>query len=124
MVLIDSSCWVHYFRHRGDSRVRDRVANLLRKDEAAWCAMIRLELWNGVGSESDRRLLHEHEDWLHDLAITAAVWDEACALASQCRKAGKTAPASDVLIAACARHYQVTLEYTDTHFDFLLALSK
>src|SRR5438067_7678033 len=103
MVLIDSSCWVHYFRSRGDARVRDRVSSLLRKDEGVWCAMVRLELWNGVGSESDRTILREHEIWLPEL------------IASQCRKTGKTAPANDVLIAACARHYEVALEYTDAH---------
>ena len=124
MVLIDSSCWVHYFRSRGDARVRDRVSSLLRKDEGVWCAMVRLELWNGVGSESDRAILREHEIWLPELAITDAVWDEACLIASQCRKTGKTAPANDVLIAACARHYEVALEYTDAHFDFLMTLSR
>jgi predicted nucleic acid-binding protein len=122
MVIIDSSCWVHYFRYRGDARVRARVSHLLQAGEAAWCPMVRLELWNGVGSEADRRMLREHEVWLPDLAITDDVWNEACALASRCRKAGKTAPANDVLIAACARHYEVGLEYTDAHFDFLMAL--
>ena len=124
MVLIDSSAWVHYFRYRGDARVRDRVVSLLRKDEAAWCAMIRLELWNGVGSEGDRTMLREHEPWLHDLPITDLVWENACLLASECRKSGKTAPASNVLIAACARHYELALEYTDRHFDFLMALPR
>jgi predicted nucleic acid-binding protein len=122
MVLIDSSCWVHYFRHRGDTRVRDRVTKLLEHGEAAWCPLIRLELWNGVGSEADRRILREHELWLPDLAITDEVWTQACALADRCRKVGKTAPANDVLIAACARHYQVKLEFVDAHFDFLIAL--
>jgi predicted nucleic acid-binding protein len=120
MVLIDSSCWIHYFRHRGDTQVRDRVIHFLEKGEAAWCPMIRLELWNGVGSEADRRILREHERWVPDLAITDAVWNEACALASQCRRSGKSAPASDVLIAACARHYRVELAYADAHFEFLM----
>jgi predicted nucleic acid-binding protein len=92
------------------------------KREAAWCSMVRLELWHGVGSEADRKMLREYEIWLSDLAITDAVSDEACALASRCRPAGKTAPANDVLIAACARHYQVDVDFTDTHFEFLLTL--
>lgn len=122
MVLIDSSYWVHYFRRRGDPAVRERVAAHLLSGRAAWCAFIRLELWNGVGSDHDRRVLLEHESWIPDLAITSAVWTEACGLASRCRKAGKTAPANDVLIAACARHHKVELERADAHFDFLLTL--
>jgi predicted nucleic acid-binding protein len=57
-----------------------------------------------------------------ELSITDAVWTEACALADRCRKAGKTAPAIDVLIAACARHHGVELEHADRHFDFLMTL--
>jgi predicted nucleic acid-binding protein len=120
MVLIDSSCWVHYFRRHGDREVRHKVIRLLESGEAAWCPFIRLELWNGVGSEADRKMLREHEIWIPDLPITDQVWKEACDLASQSRKAGKTVPASDLLIAACARHYKVKLEFTDAHFEVLM----
>lgn len=119
--LVDSSSWVHYFRRRGDREVRERVSVLLGNGEALWSAPIRLELWNGVGSEADRKLLQDFEAWIPELAITERVWDEACALADRCRRAGKTAPANDLLIVACACH-QVPLEHADAHFDFLLAL--
>jgi predicted nucleic acid-binding protein len=56
------------------------------------------------------------------LAINDEVWQSACELADLCRKAGKRAPANDLLIAACARHYGVELESTDAHFDFLTTL--
>ena len=119
MVLIDSSCWVHYFRHRGDAGIRERVIHLLEQGEAAWCPLIRLELWNGVGSDADRKILRAHEVWLPDLPITDQVWADACDLASQCRKRGSSVPANDVLIAACARYHNVKLEFTDAHFEFL-----
>lgn len=120
--LVDSSSWVHYLRRRGDRAVRERVSVLLGNGEAAWSAPIRLELWNGVGSAADRKILQNFEAWIPELAITDRVWDEACELADRCRKAGKTAPAIDVLIAACARHHRVRLEHADAHFDFLLTL--
>jgi len=121
MVLIDSSCWIHYFRRQGDRDVRNKVIRLLEDGEAAWCPLIRLELWNGVGSDADRKMLREHETWLHDLPITDEVWKQARELASHCRRAGKTVPATDVLIAACARYYEVKLEFADTHFEVLMA---
>ena len=120
--LVDSSCWVHYLRRRGDGKVRERVSDLLERGDAVWCAAIRLELWNGVGSAADRKILQDFERFLPELPITDAVWDEACSLAERCRKAGKTAPGNDVLVAACALHYQVPLEHADTHFDALFAL--
>ena len=87
--LVDSSCWVHYLRRRGDGTVRERVSGLLERGDAVWCAAIRLELWNGVGSAADRKILRDFERLLPELPITDAVWDEACSLAERCRKAGK-----------------------------------
>ena len=122
MKLVDSSNWVHCLRRGGDPNVVHRVRRLLESGDAAWCPAIRLELWNGVGNDNDRRALRDFEHTLPELAITDEVWAVACALASRCRKAGKTAPAIDVLIAACARHHGVELEHADSHFDFLMTL--
>lgn len=122
MTLVDSSSWVHCLRRGGDPHVVNRVRQLLERGEAAWCPAVRLELWNGVGNENDRRALRDFEHTLPELAITDEVWAEACALASRCRKAGQTAPAIDVLIAACARHHGVEVDHADSHFEFLMTL--
>lgn len=100
----------------------DRVRRLVASGDAAWCPAIRLELWNGVGGETDRRILRDFEKTLPELPITGEVWLAAFALAGRCRQAGKTAPAIDVLIAACARHHGVEVEHDDSHFDFLMTL--
>lgn len=110
------------FQRRGDVARQNRVRDLIEAGQAAWCAFVRLELWNGVGSDADRRMLREHEIWLPDLPIAGPVWQDACELASRCRRVGKSAPANDVLIAACARHHRANLEHADSHFDFLLTL--
>lgn len=122
MKLVDSSAWIHGLRRDGESKIVDRVRRLVENGEAAWCPATRLELWNGVGSETDRRILRDFEETLPELPITDAVWAAACALASRCRKAGKTAPAIDALIAACARHHGVEVEHDDSHFEFLMTL--
>jgi len=122
MTLVDSSSWVHCLRRRGDPNIADRVRRLLESGDAAWCPAIRLELWNGVGDETDRRVLRDFEQTLPELPITDEVWAAAFALANRCRKAGKTAPTIDVLIAACARHHAVELDHADSHFDFLMTL--
>ena len=107
---------------RGDPKVVERVRRLIDSGDAAWCPAIRLVLWNGVGDESDRRILRDFEQTLPELSITDDVWAAACALASRCRKGGRTAPAIDVLIAACARLHGVEVEHVDSHFDFLMTL--
>jgi predicted nucleic acid-binding protein len=122
MKLVDTSSWVHQIRRRGDPEVRARVEHLLRAGEAAWCPVVRLELWAGVGSDADRKLLRDYEQRIPELSISDAVWREACDLADRCRRAGKTAPPHDILIAACAGHHGVEIEHDDSHFDQLARL--
>ena len=57
MKLVDTSAWIHQMRSKGDPLVRARVEELLQAGEAAWCAMVRLEVWAGVGDERERRAL-------------------------------------------------------------------
>ena len=122
MTLIDTSAWIHQMRKKGDPVVRGRVEALLRGGDAAWCAMVRLEIWAGVGNEREQRSLHEYEAVVPELPIDAEVWQAAWALANRARRAGKTIPASDVLIFACARRHGVVIEHADAHFDMLAAL--
>ena len=122
MKLVDTSAWVQQMRPRGDPAVRTRVEELLRTGQAAWCAMVRLELWNGIGNDAEREKMRAYEDVILDLPITNAVWEEAYRLASMCRAAGPTIPAADVLIAACARVHGVELEHRDSDFDLIASL--
>ena len=84
--------------------------------------MIRLEIRAGIGDEKERRALRNYEAVLPDLPVDAAVWNAACDLANRARRAGKTIPASDILISACGRHHELEIEHSDAHFDMLAAL--
>jgi predicted nucleic acid-binding protein len=122
MKMVDSSSWVHALRRRGDGAVRERVRVLVTSGQAVWCAAIRLELWAGVGADPERQMLSDLEQRIPELAINDEIWQSACDLADRCRKAGRRAPASDLLIAACARYHGVELESADAHFDLLKTL--
>jgi predicted nucleic acid-binding protein len=121
MVLIDTSSWVHMLRADGDKAVRARVEALLENGSACWCPLIRLELWNGARGDRDKKALRDFEHRLPELPITVEVWDRAYSLAQKARAAGATAPASDVLIAACAQFHGVALDHADSDFDRLIA---
>ena len=122
MKLVDSSSWVHALRRRGDDSARERVRLLVLSGQAAWCPVIRLELWAGVGADPERQMLKEMEQRIPELLINDEIWQAACELADRCRKAGKRVPPNDLLIVACARYHGVELEAADTHFDFLKTL--
>lgn len=109
-------------RRNGDAAARRRVELLLLSGEATWCPMVRLELWAGVGNERERDMLRDYEQTIPELNVDDEVWQEAAELADRCRRAGKTVPATDLIIAACARRHQVPLEHADRHFDTLAQL--
>ena len=118
-VLVDSSLWVHHLRRSGDPAKRARVVTLLETGEAAWCPVIRLELWRGVISDSDRKVLRRFEALLPDYEITAGVWQRGIQLADRGRAAGVTLPLADLLVFACAETHGVELAHDDAHFDQL-----
>jgi predicted nucleic acid-binding protein len=122
VVLIDTSSWIHFLRPDGDRGVRARVAGLLIDGEARWCAMVRLELWNGAGGGRERAILRDFERVLEELPITDAVWESAYSLARLARSKGITAPATDILISACARHHGAAVETADADFAPLAKL--
>ncbi len=122
MKLIDTSSWIEQLRRGGDVAVRVRVTELLSAGEAAWCPIVRLELWNGARGEAERHVLLAMEADIPALEIVPAVWDRAARMASSARTRGITVPASDLLVAACARHYDVAIEHCDTHFTLIDSL--
>ena len=73
-------------------------------------------------SDQDRKLLRDYERVLPDLAITDQVWALACDLGDRARRAGISAGAGDLLIAACARVHGAEVEYADADFDLLNSL--
>lgn len=123
MVLVDTSSWIHFLRPDGDGKVRARVEAALRAGTACWCSLVRLELWSGAGGDREKKVLREFERLVPDLAIDDGVWSDACDLARRCRAAGVTVPATDILIAACARHHGAEMEHADGDFDAIATVS-
>jgi predicted nucleic acid-binding protein len=122
MTLIDTSSWVDALRRDGDPEVKTRVAALLRAGTAAWCDIVRLELWNGLRGSAERKQMEELEADVVNLPTNDAVWARARLLAQRARAKGVTVPATDLLIAACAWEHGVALEHDDAHLTALAAL--
>jgi predicted nucleic acid-binding protein len=62
-------------------------------------------------------MLRDLEGELEVVDIDDAVWSTARDLARACRSAGVTAPATDLLVAACAARHSLGLLHHDRHFD-------
>lgn len=109
-------------RPDGRADVRERAMDHLRSGDACLVPMVRLELWNGARGEREKKALLAFEEALPELEVTAEVWDGACDLARRARLGGMTVPATDLLIAACARHHGAAIEATNLHFAQLAKL--
>jgi predicted nucleic acid-binding protein len=119
ITLIDTSSWIEALRERGKPTVRERVRELIVDGQAVWCDLVLLELWNGARGEYEKKKLNELQKEIHSLPTTDNVWELSRELARKCRKAGKTVPPSDLLIAACAFHHDAAIEHSDPHFDVI-----
>ena len=122
MTLIDTSSWVDALRRDGDPEVKTRVAALMRAGTAAWCDIVRLELWSGLRGAAERKHMEELEADVVNLPTNDAVWARARLLTQRARAKGVTVPATDLLIAACAWEHGVALEHDDAHLTALAAL--
>ena len=119
VVLVDTSSWTQALRRKGDPLVRDRVGQLLTNNSAAWCDMVRVELWNGARGLAERDKLKQMEAELPRLPITDDVWELACRCAGLAHATGLVVPASDLVIFACAKVHGAGIECTDRHFQML-----
>jgi predicted nucleic acid-binding protein len=124
VILVDTSSWIEALRSDGNPAVRQRVRQLIIEGQAAWCDLVCLELWNGARGEYEKRKLAELEKEILCLNTTDEVWAFSRELARRSRKAGKTFPASDLLISACGLVHRVEIEHCDQHFDLIKKLTK
>lgn len=84
--------------------------------------MVRLELRNGAGGDREKKVLRDFERLLPEIQINTDEWHAAYELARRARAAGVSVPATDLLIAACAKHHGADLEHSDSDFTQLATL--
>ena len=124
LTLIDTSSWIEALRHSGRAEVRERVAHLMSEGRAAWCDLVALELWNGARGGYEREQLQKLGQELVLLPTTDLAWSKARVLAERCRSAGKTVPATDLIIAACAQVHGADVEHCDVHLTIIIDLAR
>jgi predicted nucleic acid-binding protein len=120
--LVDTSSWIEFLRGR-ESETGLRVKQLVKTENAAWCDLIAVELWNGVRPGQETKSLSELDGGVTCFELNASVWLRARKLAVSSRKNGITVPTADIVIAACATHYSLEMEHVDGHFDKIMPIA-
>ena len=111
--LVDTSLWVHQLRRGGNAAKRERVNALLESGEAAWCAVVRLELWRGVTNDAERKTLRRYEALLPEYEISVG-GERAIRLADRGR--ASASPSLQTCIFACAKIHEL-IAHDDEPFD-------
>jgi hypothetical protein len=118
MFLIDSSIWVEYLRPKGSKKVKDRLREILQKEEAVSCGIVVVEILRGAKNEEDFRSLHDSLVSLPQIPIDDAVIERASKWGFLLDRKGKTVSSTDLLIAA-AVYKKAKLLHLDRDFEVI-----
>jgi predicted nucleic acid-binding protein len=114
-VLADTCAWIDYLKP-GPSALKSLMEKLLLNDRVVVVGPVLYELTQGIKSAKERSTVMEALKSLDYIEMTEALWIKAGELSSTLRKAGKTIPFSDVLIATLALENNLSVITIDKHF--------
>jgi len=116
MILVDSSCWVEFYKPDGNAEVREAVLEALRSGRAAVCAMIRVEILGYIKGKREFDIVSRDFDALTCIETGAAEVDAAVHAGRCLRAKGATVPPSDLLIAGVAMANDAVVLHSDADF--------
>lgn len=77
MFLIDSSAWIEYLRPKGSREVKERVREVLQREEAVSCGIVVVEILRGAKNEKDFQALYDSLTSLPQISIDEGVIERA-----------------------------------------------
>ncbi len=119
LVLVDTSAWIEASRSSGDPETTEKLQCLIDTGLTAMCAPVWMELYQGARGKREEQQLERWRLLSKWLEFDADCWREAARIAQICQRSGVNVPFGDVLVDACARHYQVGLLEQDRHFAMI-----
>jgi len=111
--LVDSNVFIALTRHRVD------LSRWLggRFEDIYTCGMVRLEVLRGMKNPRERDAMAAFFDVLCHVLTDNKLWEQATELGWKLDRLGRTIPAQDILIAACALRAGVPVLTADKHFE-------
>lgn len=121
MFLIDSSAWIEYLRPGGSKNVKQRVREVLKKDEAVTCGIVVVEILRGTKDDKMFKILKETLLSLPQVPLNVEVIEKAAEWGYTLDRKGKTVSTTDLFIAAAASEKAVVL-HIDSDFEVIASL--
>lgn len=121
MFLIDSSAWIEYLRPKGSKKVKERVREILQKEEAVCCGVVAIEILRGARNEKDFQSIHDSLMSLPQIPIDEVVIERASKWGFLLDRKGKSISTTDLLIAAAA-YKRAQLLHVDSDFEIISSI--
>jgi predicted nucleic acid-binding protein len=122
LILPDSNVYIGALR-AGRDPFKAFAQGIEERDwEFATCGMVMLEVCRGLREPALLRRFRERFAVMIFLPATSQVWERATHLAWSLDRQGRTLPAQDLLIAACALHAGAAVLTADAHFHSIPGL--
>ncbi|MGA1869846.1 MAG: PIN domain-containing protein [bacterium] len=121
MFLIDSSAWIEYLRPEGSKIVKERVREILEKENAVSCGIVVVEILRGAKNDKSFQLLKDTLFSLPQIPIDDMVIEGAARYGYMLARKGKTAPTTDLFIAAAAEGKAIVL-HVDNDFETISSI--
>lgn len=115
LILPDSNIYIGALRAGIDPFPALAVAMERNDAELVTCGMVVLEVCRGVRDTRLLERLNERFRLMLNLASTPQIWERATHLGWALDRQGRTLPAPDLLIAACALQAGATVYTHDAH---------
>lgn len=123
MFLIDSSTWIEYLRPKGSQRVKQKVREILQKEEALCCEIIVVEILRGAKNERDFQSLNDSLRSLPQIPIDDAVFERASRWGFLLDRKGKFVSTIDLIVASAA-YKKARLIHVDSDFELIKSQRK
>lgn len=121
MILVDTSCWVEFYRPAGSPGIQAAVRVAVESHKAAVCGVVRVELLGYIARDAEYAEARGDFEALHDLGIVPGDFECAVEIGRTLRSLGLTVPAPDLIIAAVALRENAVLLHSDRHFETIAA---
>jgi len=118
MYLIDSSAWIEYLRPKGSQIVKQKIRDVLQREEACSCGIIIVEILRGAKNDKDFELLYHSLTSLPMIPIDEKVIERASKWGFILDRKGKIVSTTDLLIAAAA-YGKAKLLHIDSDFELI-----
>lgn len=118
MFLIDSSAWIEYLRPKGSAKIKERIRDVLQKEEAVSCGIVVVEILRGAKNEKDFESLYQSLTALPMIPIDGMVIERAAKWGFILDRKGKIVSTTDLIIASAA-YGKARLLHIDTDFELI-----